>query len=94
MEKAEWKPFRNAFHKSERKEFDNMFDIPRLYLTACSNSAQLVPTSSYHNLNSGSPLQRTKIQLISELERMEEAVFNSKKKFAIKEEKQEEITNR
>jgi len=25
---------------------------------------------------------------------MEEAVFNSKKKFAIKEEKQEEITNR
>jgi len=36
MEKAEWKPFRNAFHKSERKEFDDMLDILRLYLAACS----------------------------------------------------------
>jgi hypothetical protein len=43
MEKEEWKPFRNALDKSERKEFDDMFDIPRLYLTACSNSVQLVP---------------------------------------------------
>ena len=43
MEKAEWKPFRNALDNSERKEFDDMFDIPRLYLSACSNSVQLVP---------------------------------------------------
>jgi hypothetical protein len=43
MEKAEWKPFRNALDKSERKDFDDMFDIPRLYLSACSNSVQLVP---------------------------------------------------
>src|SRR5215203_1580445 len=43
MEKEDWKPFRNALDKSERKEFDDMFDIPRLYLTACSNSVQLVP---------------------------------------------------
>ncbi len=43
MEKAEWKPFRNALDKSERKEFDDMFDIPRLYLSSCSNSVQLVP---------------------------------------------------
>ena len=43
MEKAEWKPFRNALDKSERREFDDMFDIPRLYLSACSNSVQLVP---------------------------------------------------
>ena len=43
MEKAGWKPFRNALDKSERKEFDDMFDIPRLYLSACSNSVQLVP---------------------------------------------------
>jgi hypothetical protein len=42
-EKADWKPFRNALSKSERKEFDDMFDIPRLYITACSNSVQLVP---------------------------------------------------
>src|SRR5215212_4509944 len=43
MEKADWKPFRNALDKSERKEFEDMFDIPRLYLSACSNSVQLVP---------------------------------------------------
>jgi hypothetical protein len=41
-EKAEWRPFRNALGKSER-EFDDMFDIPKLYLSACSNSLQLVP---------------------------------------------------
>jgi hypothetical protein len=43
MEKAEWKPFRNALDKSERKQFEDMFDIPRLYLSACSISVQLVP---------------------------------------------------
>jgi hypothetical protein len=43
MEKEKWKPFRNALDKSDRKKFDEMFDIPRLYITACSNSVQLVP---------------------------------------------------
>jgi hypothetical protein len=43
MEEAEWKPFRNALDKSDRKKFDDMFDIPRLYISACSNSVQLVP---------------------------------------------------
>jgi hypothetical protein len=43
MEKAGWRPFRNALDKSERKAFDDMFDIPRLYILACSNSCQLVP---------------------------------------------------
>jgi len=38
MEKAEWKPFSNAFGKSDRKKFDYMFDIPKLYISACSNS--------------------------------------------------------
>jgi hypothetical protein len=42
-EKQEWKPFRNALDKSERKDFDEMWDIPRLYVSACSNSVQLVP---------------------------------------------------
>ena len=42
-EKAEWKTFRNALDKSERKEFDQMWDITRLYVSACSNSVQLVP---------------------------------------------------
>jgi hypothetical protein len=43
MEKHEWKPFRNAVDKSERNSFDEMWDIPKLYLAACSNSVQLVP---------------------------------------------------
>jgi hypothetical protein len=42
-EKSEWKPFRNALDKKERKEFDEMWDIPRLYISACSNSVQVVP---------------------------------------------------
>jgi hypothetical protein len=42
MEREEWKPFRNALDKSERKEFDDMWDIPRLYITACSNSVSPV----------------------------------------------------
>jgi hypothetical protein len=42
MEKEEWKPFRNALDKSDRKKFDDMFDIPRLYLSACSYAVQTV----------------------------------------------------
>ena len=42
-EKADWKPFRNALDKSERKEFDDMFDIAQLYISACSNSVLLLP---------------------------------------------------
>ena len=40
--KAEWKPFRNALNKKERKEFNDMFDIPRSYLPACSNAVSPV----------------------------------------------------
>jgi hypothetical protein len=29
--------------KSERKEFDDMWDIPRLYITACSSSVSPIP---------------------------------------------------
>jgi hypothetical protein len=29
MEKEDWKPFRNALDKKDRKEFDEMFDIPK-----------------------------------------------------------------
>jgi hypothetical protein len=42
MEKEDWKPFRNALDKKDRKEFDDMFDIPRFYISACSNSVQYV----------------------------------------------------
>jgi hypothetical protein len=43
IEKSDWKSFRNALDKSERKDFDEMWDIARLYISACSNSVQLVP---------------------------------------------------
>ena len=33
----------NALDKKERKDFDELWDIPRLYVSACSNSVQLVP---------------------------------------------------
>jgi hypothetical protein len=42
-ERKEWKPFRDALDKNERKEFDEIWDIPKLYISACSNSVQLVP---------------------------------------------------
>jgi hypothetical protein len=42
MEKEDWKPFRNALGKSDRKKFDEMFDIPKSYISACSNSVQYV----------------------------------------------------
>jgi hypothetical protein len=42
MEKEEWKPFRNVLDKSDRKKFDEMFDIHRFYISACSNSVQPV----------------------------------------------------
>jgi hypothetical protein len=42
LEKEDWKPFRNALDKSDRKKFDDMFDIPRLYTSACSYAVQPV----------------------------------------------------
>jgi hypothetical protein len=79
MEKADWKPFRNALDKSERKDFDDMFDIPRLYLSACSNSVQLVPL---HPIIMSILFHHYKelIQLSSEVEQIEEATVNSNKK--------------
>jgi hypothetical protein len=40
MEKEDWKPFRNVPSKSDRKKFEDMFDIPRLYTSACSYAVQ------------------------------------------------------
>jgi hypothetical protein len=42
MEKKEWKPFRYALDKKDRKKFDEMFSIPRFYISACCNSVQYV----------------------------------------------------
>ncbi|HET7148589.1 MAG TPA: hypothetical protein VFI73_08845 [Candidatus Nitrosopolaris sp.] len=38
-EEREWKVFRNALDKSDRKIFDEMFSISHLYNSACSYSA-------------------------------------------------------
>src|SRR3712207_7188920 len=71
-EKQEWAPFKKALDKSERKQFDEMWDIPRLYVSACSNSVQLVPfhpiviSILFHHY------QELK-ECISEVEQLEEA---------------------
>ena len=78
MEKADWKPFRNALDKSERKEFDEMFDIPRLYLSACSNSVQLVPL---HPIIMSILFHHYKelTECMSEIEHLESKVNNNNK---------------
>jgi hypothetical protein len=42
MEKEEWKSFRRALDKKDRKIFDDMFDISILYNSASAYSAKYV----------------------------------------------------
>jgi hypothetical protein len=42
MENQDWKSFSNTLDKPDRKKFDEMFDISRWYIPACSNSVQYV----------------------------------------------------
>jgi hypothetical protein len=87
MEQAEWKPFRNALDKSDRKKFDEMWDIPRWYISACSNSVQYV---RLHPILMSILLYHYKqlTECISEVERIETRVTNIKKRrgLTIKEE--------
>jgi len=41
-EEREWKSFRNALDRHDRKEFDSMFADARLYISACSYVAKPV----------------------------------------------------
>ena len=41
-EESEWKDYRRHLDKAERKDFDEMFAIPRLYLSACSGAVKVV----------------------------------------------------
>jgi hypothetical protein len=41
-EESEWREYRKHLDKGSRKDFDNMFTIPRLYLSACSGAVKLV----------------------------------------------------
>ncbi|MDQ3967376.1 MAG: hypothetical protein M3275_03160 [Thermoproteota archaeon] len=76
MEKEEWKPFRNALEKKDRKKFDEMWDLPRWYISACSNSVQYV---RLHPILMSILLCHYKqlTECVSEVERIE-ATVNSK----------------
>jgi hypothetical protein len=76
MEQEDWKPFRNALDKSDRKKFDEMFDIPRLYTSACSYAVQ--PVRLYPILMS-ILLHHFKelTECIKDVERMEAKVNNT-----------------
>jgi hypothetical protein len=90
MEKEDWKPFRNALDKSDRRKFDEMFDIPRLYSSACSYAAipiRLYPILMSILLNNFQELTRC----ISEVERIEAKLNSSKNKGLTKEKEEEQL---
>jgi hypothetical protein len=77
IEKQDWKPFRNALDKSDRKKFDDMWDIPRLYTSACSYSVQpvrLYPILMSILLHHYKELTRC----VSEVEQIEAKLINNK----------------
>jgi hypothetical protein len=41
-EEFEWRDYRKHLDASEIKDFDDMFEIPRLYISACSGAVSLV----------------------------------------------------
>jgi hypothetical protein len=89
MEKEEWRPFRNALDKSDRKKFDNMWDIPSWYISACSNSVQYV---RLHPILMSILLYDYKelTQCVSEVERIESRVNSKKKEWLTVKKKKEE----
>jgi hypothetical protein len=86
MEEREWKPFRNALDKSDRKKFDDMFDTPRLYISAYSNSVQLVPLHPIIIMSILVHHYRELKEYINQVGHMEAKVNSSKKKDLIKKE--------
>ena len=90
MEKEEWKPFRNALSKSDRKKFDEMWDLPRWYISACSNSVQYV---RLHPILMSILLYHYKelTKCISEVELIESKVNRKKKELSTS--KEEEPSN-
>jgi hypothetical protein len=80
-------PFCNALDKSDRKKFDEMWNLPKFYISACSNSVQYV---RLHPILMSILLYHYKqlTACISEVERIGAKVNSSKKKecFTTKEE--------
>jgi hypothetical protein len=98
MEKKGWKPFRDALDKKEKKEFDEMWDNAKLYVSACSNSVQLVPLHPiiisilFHHY-------KELKECIAEVKEIEEGQVNHSKKkeegwLTIKEEEEEQETQK
>src|ERR671917_25018 len=90
QEKKEWKLFRNGLDKSERKEFDEMWNIPSNYVSACSNSVQLVPL---HPIITSILFHHYKElkECISEVEQIETRVNNKLRRLIVKEENAENV---
>jgi hypothetical protein len=42
VEESEWRYCRKHLGARGRKDFDDMFEIPRLYISACSGAVSLV----------------------------------------------------
>ncbi len=88
MEKEDWKPFRNALDKSDRKKFDEMWDLPKWYISACSNSVQYV---RLHPILMSILLYDYKelTACVSEVERIEARVNSKKKEWLLTKKKEE-----
>ena len=87
-EKEDWKPFRNPLSKSDRKKFDEMWELPKFYISACFNSVQYV---RLHPILMSILLYHFK-QLsacISEVERIEAKVNSKKNRWSSTMKKQE-----
>ena len=91
-EKKEWKPIHNALDKKDRKLFNDMFDIPRLFTSACSYAVQ--PVRLYPILMSILLYHYKQLtECIKEVERIEGKVNSRKKEeegLTIKEEGEEQ----
>ena len=87
MEKEDWKPFRNALDKSDRKEFDDIWELPKFYISSCSNSVQYV---RLHPILMSILLYHYKelTKCISEVERIEAKVNSKKKEWLTKKEEE------
>jgi hypothetical protein len=91
--KEDWKPFRNALDKSDRKEFDEMSDLPKWYISACSNSVQyvrlhpIVMSILFHHY-------KEMKECISEVERIETTVYTENKRVMVmmEEDEKEEVS--
>jgi hypothetical protein len=78
------------YTKRQKEVFEEMFDIPRLYISACSNSVQLVPLHPiivsilFHHY-------KELKKCISDVEQIEAKVNNKDSRFTVKEEEGKEV---